>query len=199
MFSRYLFLFLFANWLTGNGVALSQGVSHKFHATFFVNVLFTHLAWKAGLGKNKVSYMKRILKNFSGGYWIPKNCSLWTTRQKFRASFNQGNVNTLSPIITPKSVCHEETLCHFKKNVTNTSDYANGNPSCIGKHETCSHLNFPATGIRCQSLIGSMFFQVLHATETQNKNPWPAKRQIFNHRALLDTGLPNPWQILWFV
>ena len=72
MFSRYLFLFLFANWLTGNGVAVSQGVSHKFHATFFVNVLFTHLAWSVGLEKNNVSYMKRILKNFSGGYWIPK-------------------------------------------------------------------------------------------------------------------------------
>lgn len=40
---------------------------------FCVNVLFTHLAWRVGLEKNTVSYMKRISKNFSGGYWIPKN------------------------------------------------------------------------------------------------------------------------------
>lgn len=50
---------------------------HKvFRINFMPHFLWTrclhtwHEAWV--WKKNKVSYMKRILKNFSGGYWIPK-------------------------------------------------------------------------------------------------------------------------------
>lgn len=91
------------------------------HKVFCINFM-PHFLWTCCLHtwheawvwkKTKFLTWNEFKKTSVEAIEYQKICSLRTTRQKFRTSFNQGNVNTLSPIITPSSVCHEETLCHF--------------------------------------------------------------------------------------
>lgn len=127
---------------------------------------------KRGFGKKQSFLHETNLKKLQ---WRLLNTKKFAVCGLHAKSFVLHSTKAMStrcrPSSLPVAFAMKRPYVIFKKNVTNTSDYANGNHFCIGKHETCSHLNVPATGIRCQSLIGSMFFQVFHETETQNKNP----------------------------
>lgn len=142
-----IFFFVFANWLTRNGVAVLQVVSHKFHATFFVKVLSTHLAWSVSLEKKQSFLHETNLKKLE---WRLLNtrkivvCGLHA--KSFVLHSNKAMATRCHPSSLPEAFAMKRPYVIKEKNVTNTSEYAIGNHSCIGKHETCSHLNFPAKG-----------------------------------------------------